>query len=117
MKLSTYWQESGTNAGHCWRRFGHPWHWWAWVRGPLWGPRVREVLVASTSDSRQPRASASASFMYLAAGLVDEPWLHIAPFTVGAGEQLLRGVPPLDLEMVEARGTDLSTHLRYHVRR
>jgi dihydrofolate reductase len=52
-----------------------------------------------------------------AAGLVDELWLRVAPFTVGAGEQLFRGVPPLDLEMVEARGTDLSTHPRYHVRR
>jgi hypothetical protein len=43
--------------------------------------------------------------------------LHVAPFTVGAGEQRFRGAPPLDLELVEARGTDLSTYLRYHVPR
>ncbi len=71
----------------------------------------------SASDSRWPRAWASASFTYGAAGLVDELWLHVAPLTVGAGEQLFRGVPPLDLELVESRGTDLSAHLRYHVRR
>jgi hypothetical protein len=41
----------------------------------------------------------------------------VAPFTVGAGEQRFRGAPPLDLELVEARGTDLSTYLRYHVPR
>ena len=29
---------------------------------------------------------------YLAAGLVDELWLHIAPVTLGAGERLLNGV-------------------------
>lgn len=53
---------------------------------------------------------------YLAAGLIDELWLHVAPFTVGLGEQLFHGVPPLDLEIIEARGTDLTTHLRYRVR-
>jgi dihydrofolate reductase len=28
---------------------------------------------------------------YLAAGLIDELWLHIAPVTLGAGERLFEG--------------------------
>jgi len=52
---------------------------------------------------------------YLAAGLVDELWLHVAPFTIGAGARLFEGVGPLTLEPVEARGTDLVTHVRYRV--
>ena len=51
---------------------------------------------------------------YLAAGLVDELWLHIAPVTLGAGERLFDGVD-LTLEPVAARHTDLVTHVRYRV--
>lgn len=40
---------------------------------------------------------------YLAAGLVDELRLHIAPLTLGAGTRLFEGVPPLRLEQVGSR--------------
>lgn len=50
---------------------------------------------------------------YLAAGLIDELWLHIAPLTLGAGERLFAGVGDLTLEPVEARTTKLVTHLKY----
>jgi dihydrofolate reductase len=53
---------------------------------------------------------------YLAAGLIDELWLHIAPITLGAGERLFDGVD-LALEPVAARNTDLVTHVRYRVPR
>jgi dihydrofolate reductase len=51
---------------------------------------------------------------YLAAGLVDELWLHIAPLTLGVGERLFDGVD-LTLEPVAARHTGLVTHVRYRV--
>jgi dihydrofolate reductase len=50
---------------------------------------------------------------YLAAGLVDEVNLHIAPVVLGAGERLFEGVGRLELTPVAARHTDLVTHVRY----
>ncbi len=52
---------------------------------------------------------------YLAAGLVDELWLHIAPVTIGSGVRLFEGVPSLKLEAVQASGTTVVTHIRYKV--
>jgi dihydrofolate reductase len=52
---------------------------------------------------------------YLAAGLIDELWLHIAPVTVGAGARLFEGVPGLKLEPIEVGGSSLVTHIRYKV--
>jgi dihydrofolate reductase len=52
---------------------------------------------------------------YLAAGLIDELWLHIVPVTVGAGTRLFEGVPHLNLEPIEVSGTSLVTHIRYNV--
>jgi dihydrofolate reductase len=52
---------------------------------------------------------------YLAAGLVDELRLHVAPITVGAGERPLEAVGRFDLELVSSRSTDLVTHLTYRV--
>lgn len=52
---------------------------------------------------------------YLAAGLIDELWLHIAPVTVGAGARLFEGVPNLNLEAIDVSGTSVVTHVRYNV--
>lgn len=52
---------------------------------------------------------------YLAAGLIDELWLHIVPVTVGAGVRLFEGVSNLKLEPVEVGGTSVVTHIRYNV--
>lgn len=52
---------------------------------------------------------------YLAAGLVDELWLHIAPVTVGSGTRLFEGVANLQLEPIEVSGTNVVTHIRYKV--
>jgi dihydrofolate reductase len=53
---------------------------------------------------------------YLAAGLIDELWLHIAPVTtIGKGSRLFEGVPDLKLEPVEVSGTSVVTHIRYKV--
>ena len=45
---------------------------------------------------------------FLAAGLIDE--LRVAPVTLGAGERILDGVPPLSLEQVSSRAASLVTH-------
>ena len=53
----------------------------------------------------------------LAAGLLDELRLHIAPTVIGGGARLFEGVPPLDFRQVSARGTSLVTHVTYRVLR
>lgn len=52
---------------------------------------------------------------YLAAGLIDELRLHIAPLTLGAGTRLFEGVPPLELEQLAARAASRVTHVTYRV--
>jgi dihydrofolate reductase len=54
---------------------------------------------------------------YLAARLIDELWLHVAPVLLGSGERLFDAVPVTDLAKVEARDTELVTHLRYRIPR
>ncbi len=50
---------------------------------------------------------------YLAAGLVDELRLHVAPFVAGGGERIFDGVGELSLTPVECRSTPEVTHLTY----
>lgn len=52
---------------------------------------------------------------YLAAGLIDELWLHIVPVTIGEGTRLFEGVADLKLEPIEISGTKVVTHIRYKV--
>ncbi len=52
---------------------------------------------------------------YLAAGLIDELWLHIVPVTIGTGARLFEGVPNLELEPGAISGSQLVTHIRYRV--
>lgn len=52
---------------------------------------------------------------YLAAGLLDEVWLHIAPVVIGGGAKLFEGTSGLQLKPVESRTTALVTHIRYEV--
>lgn len=58
---------------------------------------------------------ASTVNQYLAAGLIDELWLHIVPVTVSEGSRLFEGVPDLKLEPIEISGTSVVTHIRYSV--
>jgi dihydrofolate reductase len=58
---------------------------------------------------------ASAVQQYLAAGLLDELYVHIVPIVLGAGERLLDGVGDPTLEPVEVIASPAVTHVRYRV--
>ncbi|HET9737234.1 MAG TPA: dihydrofolate reductase family protein [Solirubrobacteraceae bacterium] len=60
---------------------------------------------------------ASTVQQYLAAGLLDEMHLHIAPIILGGGERLLENVGDPKLEPVEATCTPAATHIIYRVAR
>jgi dihydrofolate reductase len=58
---------------------------------------------------------ASAARQYLAAGLLDELYLHVAPVVLGAGERLLEDVGDVRLEIAETIPSPAVTHVRYRV--
>jgi dihydrofolate reductase len=58
---------------------------------------------------------ASTVRQYLAAGLLDELYLHIAPVVLGAGERLLQDVGDPTLEPVKVVASPEVTHVKYRV--
>ena len=58
---------------------------------------------------------ASTVQQYLAAGLLDELYLHIVPVVLGAGERLLDNVGDPTLEPVEVVASPAVTHVKYRV--
>ena len=52
---------------------------------------------------------------YLAAGLLDELYLHIAPIVLGGGARLLEDVGDPTLEPVKVVGSPAVTHVKYRV--
>lgn len=74
---------------------------------------LRQARDAAGDRDISVAGGASTVNQFLAAGLLDELRLHISPLTLGAGERLFDGVPPLTLEQVSARQTSLVTHVTY----
>src|SRR3954452_2782781 len=58
---------------------------------------------------------ASTVRQYLAAGLLDELYLHIAPVVLGAGERLLEDVGAPTFEPVKVVASPEVTHIKYRV--
>jgi dihydrofolate reductase len=58
---------------------------------------------------------ASTVQQYLAAGRLDELYLHTVPIVLGAGERLLDGVGDQRFEPVEVVASPAVTHVRYRV--
>jgi dihydrofolate reductase len=58
---------------------------------------------------------ASAVRQYLAAGMLDELYLHIVPIVLGAGERLLDDVGDPTLEPVKVIASPAVTHVKYRV--
>jgi dihydrofolate reductase len=52
---------------------------------------------------------------YLAAGLLDELYLHIVPIVLGSGERLLENVGDPTLEPVKVIASPAVTHVKYRV--
>jgi dihydrofolate reductase len=76
---------------------------------------LRQAREAAGERDISIAGGASTVNQFLAAGLLDELRLHISPVTLGAGERLFDGVPPLALEQVSARQTSRVTHVTYRV--
>ncbi len=58
---------------------------------------------------------ASAVQQYLAAGMLDELYLHIVPVILGGGERLLENVGDPTLEPVKVIASPAVTHVRYRI--
>ena len=79
-----------------------------------------EAALAQASEAAGDRhvaiaGGANTVNQYLAAGLIDELRLHIAPVVIGQGERLFEGVGNFNLERFYVGGTDLVTHIHYRV--
>ncbi len=61
------------------------------------------------------RGGASTVQQYLAAGMLDELYLHVVPVILGAGERLLDGVGDRKLESVKVVASPAVTHIKYRV--
>jgi dihydrofolate reductase len=90
------------------------------------GTTFRFVTDGTDSALQQARAAAgdkdvviaggaSAVQQYLAAGKLDELYLHIAPVLLGAGERLLESVGNPRLEPVKVVASPKVTHVKYRI--
>lgn len=52
---------------------------------------------------------------YLAAGMLEEIYLHIAPIILGSGERLLENVGDPTLDPVKVVASPAVTHVKYRV--
>jgi dihydrofolate reductase len=72
---------------------------------------------AAQADDVWLAGGASVVNQHLAAGLVDEIDLSIAPLVLGAGERLFEGLEPGSLNITQIRAVDAPgvTHIKYQV--
>ena len=76
---------------------------------------LRQARQAAGDGDVSIHGGATTINQYLTAGLIEELRLHIAPLTLGAGTRLFDGVPPLNLEQIEARAASSVVHVTYRV--
>jgi dihydrofolate reductase len=70
------------------------------------GAGDKDILLAGGANAIQ---------QYLAAGLLDELYLHIVPLLLGGGERLLENVGDPKLEPVKVVASPAVTHVKYRV--
>jgi len=75
--------------------------------------RAREA--AGPDKNVHLAGGASTVQQYLAAGLLDELYLHTSPVLLGSGERLFENVGDPTLEPVEVIASPAATHVRYRV--
>jgi dihydrofolate reductase len=79
---------------------------------------LAEARVAAGEQKVAIAGGASTANQYLAAGLIDQLHLHIAPVVLGrAGERIFHGVPPITLTPLQVLSTPKATHVKYAVSR
>jgi dihydrofolate reductase len=76
---------------------------------------MEQARTAAGSKKVAVAGGASAVRQYLAAGLIDELYLHIVPITLGAGERPFDRVDDLTMEPLQVVGSPTVTHIRYRV--
>ena len=80
------------------------------------GPALEQAREAAAGKDVMLGGGADSINQYLAAGLVDELELHVAPVILGGGARLFEGVGPhVKLEQVRTVGAPGVTHLKYRV--
>jgi dihydrofolate reductase len=78
---------------------------------------LAQARMAAGAEDVAIAGGASAVRQYLAAGLLDELYLHIVPVVLGDGERLLEDVGDPVLEPLEVIASPAVTHIRYRVAR
>jgi dihydrofolate reductase len=78
---------------------------------------LSQAMTAAAERDVMVAGGASAVQQYLAAGLLDELYLHIVPIVLGSGRRLIEGVGDPKLEPVEVVASPTVTHVRYAVAR
>jgi len=76
---------------------------------------LEQARAAAGERDVQIAGGATAVQQYLAAGLLDQLYLHTVPVILGAGERLLDGVGDPALEIVDVVNGPGATHVKYRV--
>ncbi|WP_018687140.1 dihydrofolate reductase family protein [Actinokineospora enzanensis] len=77
------------------------------------GEAFERAKAAAGDRSISITGGAATVNQFLAAGLIDELRLHVAPVMLGQGERLFDGVGRTEWQVVEARHTGFVTHVTY----
>jgi len=83
------------------------------------GPAAALALARAAAGDLDVAVAGGSSTIrqYLAAGSLDELYLHIAPVILGAGERLLEDVGDPVLEPVKVVASPAVTHIKYRVKK
>ena len=76
---------------------------------------LQQATAAAGDRDVSIAGGASTVRQYLAADLLDELYLHVAPVVLGSGERLFEAVGDPVLEPVEVVASPAATHVRYRI--
>ena len=76
---------------------------------------LEQARAAAGDKNVSIAGGAQAVQQYIAAGLLDELYLHIVPVILGGGERLLENVGDPKLEPIEVVASPAVTHVKYRV--